>query len=157
MKTSASELLRKTFGVLAQGFAFGVGFSVAAWGIYYLAYGSLMAQAMSSMPDYSSMSASGGSAASARKEVVLSEVEEQKADGRVSVIGKLTNNGTRSATGLQIQVDLFDRGKFVDQYSAYITGAVGPGETRYFKVACGCKDTPPAAHDSFKVQVLGGY
>jgi hypothetical protein len=151
------DLLRKAAGTLAQGFLFGVGLAVAAWGVYYLAYGSLMAQAMNSAPDYAAMTGPGTAAATLRKEIVLSDVEERKEDGRVSVIGKLTNNGSRSASGLQIQVDLFNKGKFVDQYSSYISGAVGAGETRYFKVACGCKDTPPAEHDSFKTQVLGGY
>ena len=42
-------------------------------------------------------------------------------------------------------------------YSTYISGTVKPGESRYFKIACGCKDSPPAAHDSFKVHVRGGF
>jgi hypothetical protein len=49
-------------------------------------------------------------------------------------------------------------GYFVDQYSTYISGVVPPGATRLFKVSCGCKDSPPAKHDNFKVQVVdGGY
>jgi hypothetical protein len=93
----------------------------------------------------------------ARKDIVLSDVEEQKSDKRVAVIGTLKNTGSRPARGLQIEVELFQKSKFVDQYSTYISGSVGPGETRHFKVACGCGDSPPADHDSFKVQVRGGF
>ncbi len=154
MEIDTMGLVRKGIGTLVQGFLFGIGFGVAAWGVYYLAYGSLMSQAMTSAQDISAITEGGQSAL---KSIVLSDVEERKEDGRASVIGKLTNNGSRSAHGLQVQVDLFNHGKFVDQYSSYIIGSVAPGETRYFKVACGCKDTPPAEHDSFKAQVFGGY
>jgi hypothetical protein len=92
-----------------------------------------------------------------REDIVLSDVEEQKSAGRVAVIGTLKNTGSRPARGIQIEVELFQKDKFVDQYSTYISGTVGPGETRHFKVACGCGDSPPADHDSFKVQVRGGY
>ena len=26
-----------------------------------------------------------------------------------------------------------------------------------YLISCGCKDTPPAEHDSYKLEVLGGY
>jgi hypothetical protein len=45
----------------------------------------------------------------------------------------------------------------VDQYSTYITGTLAPGKSQYFKISCGCKDTPPADHDSYKLEVLNGY
>jgi hypothetical protein len=47
--------------------------------------------------------------------------------------------------------------KLVDQYSTYLTGAIEPGKSQYFKISCGCKDTPPAEHDSYKLEVIGGY
>lgn len=59
--------------------------------------------------------------------------------------------------GINIEVNLFLAGKFVDQYSTYIAGNIPPGGLRYFKVACGCKDSPPASHDSYKIQVIDGY
>jgi hypothetical protein len=92
-----------------------------------------------------------------RKDIVLSGVEEQTHDGQVAILGKLTNGGSRKARGLQVEADLFLKDKFVDKYSTYISGTVKPGESRYFKIACGCKDSPPAAHDSFKVHVRGGF
>jgi hypothetical protein len=97
------------------------------------------------------------SADAMRKSIVLSALEEQKSSSRVAVIGTLKNTGSRPARGLQIEVELFQKDKFVDQYSTYISGTVGPGESRHFKVNCGCGDSPPAEHDSYKVQVRGGY
>jgi hypothetical protein len=31
------------------------------------------------------------------------------------------------------------------------------GGSQFFKISCGCKDTPPAEHDSYKLEVLNGY
>jgi hypothetical protein len=36
-------------------------------------------------------------------------------------------------------------------------GPIQPKQSQYFKISCGCKDTPPAEHDSYKLEVLGGY
>jgi hypothetical protein len=153
MNVNGTGVMRKGIGTLVQGFLFGLGFAVAAGGIY-LAYEKLASPQTKSAQDFSSMM---DSAASTGKALVLSDVEEQKGDGRVSVTGKITNNGTRSARGLQVVVDMFNHGKFVDQYSTYVPGSVAPGESRYFKIACGCKDNPPAEHDSFKTQVSSSY
>jgi len=45
-------------------------------------------------------------------------------------------------------------GKFVDQYSTYLSGLLAPGTTKHFKILCGCKETPAAEHDSYKVTVV---
>jgi hypothetical protein len=91
-------------------------------------------------------------------ELVISDVEEKDNDGRTFFLGKIENKSKRSAKGVQIEVNLFMAGKFVDQYSTYVPGAIEPAGFRYFKVACGCKDSPPARHDSFKINVIdSGY
>jgi phytoene dehydrogenase-like protein len=59
--------------------------------------------------------------------------------------------------GLHIQANLFNHGKFVDQYSTYLTGSLAPGHSQFFKISCGCKDTPSAEHDSYKLEVLNGF
>jgi hypothetical protein len=46
-----------------------------------------------------------------------------------------------------------NHGKFVDQYSTYIAGSIDPGESRNFKIACGC-NAPPAEHDSYKLEAI---
>jgi hypothetical protein len=68
-----------------------------------------------------------------------------------------TNHGKRAAHGIHIQANLFNHDKFVDQYSTYLTGAIEPGKSQYFKISCACKDTPPAEHDSYKLEVMSGY
>jgi hypothetical protein len=91
------------------------------------------------------------------KDIALSGVGEEKHDGTTAIIGTATNNGKKPARGVHIQANLFNHGKFVDQYSTYLTGALAPGKSQYFKISCGCKDTPPAEHDSYKLEVLTGF
>lgn len=146
--------MKNAIATIIRGFLLGLGFAIAAIGA------TLVAQTYW-MNKYG-IAADGGAGVDShgeavRKDIVLSDVEEQKGDGRVSVIGTLKNTGSRPARGIQIEVELFQRGKFVDQYSTYISGSVAPGESRHFKVACGCKDSPPAEHDSFKAEVRSGY
>ena len=148
--------MKNAIATVVRGFLMGLGFSIAAVGVLFVAQMYWMNK-VQTMTESGAESVLNDRGEAARKEIVLSDVEEQKADGRVSVIGTLKNTGSRSARGLQIEVELFQKGKFVDQYSTYISGSVGPGESRYFKVACGCKDSAPAEHDSFKVAVRGGY
>jgi hypothetical protein len=150
MNVSGTGLMRKGIGTLFQGFLFGLGFAVAAGGIY-LAYEKLASPAIKSAQVSSMMD----DAASTAKALVLSDVEER--NGGRAVTGKLTNNGTRSVRGLQVVVDMFNHGKFVDQYATYAMGSLAPGESRYFKIDCGCKDNPPSEHDSFKAQVNSIY
>jgi len=90
-------------------------------------------------------------------ELIASDVEEHNVDGRVYFTGMVENRGKRPVRGVQVEVNLFFAGKFVDQYTTYVSGTVVPGVPRYFKVSCGCKDSPPAPHDSFKIHVIEGY
>lgn len=84
-------------------------------------------------------------------------VEEQNLDGRIYFTGEIENRGKRPVRGGQVEVNLFSGGKFVDQYTTYISGTIAPAATRYFKISCGCKDSPPAKYDSFKTHVAEGY
>lgn len=148
--------MKNAIATIIRGFLLGLGFAVAAIGATFVAQAYWMSQYQSGA-GASAYSNLDSAAEAARRDIVLSDVEEQKSDRRVAVIGTLKNTGSRPARGLQVEVELFQKNKFVDQYSTYISGSVGPGETRHFKVACGCGDSPPADHDSFKVQVRGGY
>lgn len=148
--------MKNAIATIIRGFLLGLGFAVAAIGATFVAQAYWMSQYQSGA-GASAYANLDSAAEAARRDIVLSDVEEQKSDRRVAVIGTLKNTGSRPARGLQVEVELFQKNKFVDQYSTYISGSVGPGETRHFKVACGCGDSPPADHDSFKVQVRGGY
>lgn len=90
-------------------------------------------------------------------DLVALHVEEHTFDGKTYFTGVIENRGKKARRGVQVEVNLFQGDKFVDQYSTYVSGIVAPGGQRYFKIACGCEDSPPAAHDSYKVLVIEGY
>jgi hypothetical protein len=138
---------------VARGFLLGIGFSIALGLAYYLAWH----RATSHMAEEAGIADSPVNEVDLAKDIVLSGVDEQKHDGITAIIGTATNNGNKPAHGIHIQANLFNHDKFVDQYSTYLTGALAPGKSQYFKISCGCKDTPPADHDSYKLEVLSGY
>jgi hypothetical protein len=135
---------------IGRGFLLGLGFGAALGCAYYVAYQLTVKNVKEDV-------GLGDSDSQANKEIVLSDVEEQKHDGTTAIIGKATNSGKKAVHGVHIQANLFNHEKFVDQYSTYITGTLAPGKSQYFKISCGCKDTPPAEHDSYKLEVLNGY
>jgi hypothetical protein len=136
---------------IARGFLLGVGFSMALGCATFVAWQISMSRNRAMISDPMS-----GTEVAAT-EIVLSDVEELKHDGMTSIIGSVKNTAKTPVHGVQIQANLFNHGKFVDQYSTYISGKLGPGESQHFKIACGCKDSPAAEHDSFKAEVVGGY
>ena len=85
------------------------------------------------------------------------EVVEHVLNGATYFTGTVENQGSQTARSVEVEVDLFSGGKFVDQYTSYLSGSLPSASSRYFKVACGCKDSPPASHDSFKVEVHNGF
>ena len=140
----------KTVG---RGFLLGLGFGIALAIIYYFAWQyyatkleAEMSKTFARMDNVTSV-----------KDLVLSNVEERKHDGATAIIGSVKNVGSSPASGVQLQANLFDHGKFVDQYTTYVSGTIKPGESQYFKISCGCSTTPPAEHDSFKVEVTARY
>jgi hypothetical protein len=112
------------------------------------------------------LAAKGGSASASAKfdgagnssgDIVAAGVEEHVNDGQTYFTGALENHGKQSSSNVQVEINLFLGGKFVDQYSTYVTGSVTPDAPRYFKVTCGCKGSPPASHDTFKVNVVAAF
>jgi hypothetical protein len=85
------------------------------------------------------------------------DVVEHVLNGATYFTGTVENHGSQTARSVEVEVDLFAGGKFVDQYTSYLSGSLPSAGSRYFKVACGCKDSPPASHDSFKVEVHNGF
>ncbi len=136
---------------VGRGFLLGIGFCIATGCTYAIVWEVFMSKQMAAMEGVA------GVAGASAKDLIISDVEESKHDGVTAILGSVKNTGAMPARGFQIQASLFDHGKFVDQYSTYLSGKLGPGESQYFKISCGCKDTPPAEHDSYKVAVVGGY
>jgi hypothetical protein len=104
--------------IVARGFLLGAGFSIALGIAYYVAWHWTTKSAHTEIADFNHETA---------KDIALSDVEEQKHDGTTTIIGKATNSGRTPARGLHIQANLFNHGKFVDQYSTYLTGSLAPG------------------------------
>jgi len=139
--------LRSVFGTVARGFLLGAGFSIA------LGATCLILMQVAEKRSEAAVEKMGDFGESSAKDFSLSNVEELKHDGVTSIIGSVKNSGKAKAHGVQVQANLFDHGKFVDQYSTYISGSIAPGESRNFKIACGC-NAPPAEHDSYKLEVI---
>ncbi len=135
---------------VGRGFLLGIGFGAALGLVYYIAW-------HWTVKNVQEQAGLGESNEGAVKSIVLSDVEEQKHDGATAIIGKATNSGRKEAHGVHIQADLFFHGKFVDQYSTYLTGPLAAGGSQFFKISCGCKDNAPAEHDSYKLEVLTAY
>jgi hypothetical protein len=136
-------------GIVGRGFLLGVGFSIAM-GIAVFIGQQVSSHQIAEQTETIQ-------AANSERTIALTDVSEVKHDGTTTIIGTATNHGKKAAHGIHIQANLFNHDKFVDQYSTYLTGAIEPGKSQYFKISCGCKDTPPAEHDSYKLEVLGGY
>jgi hypothetical protein len=139
--------------IAGRGFLLGVGFSIAL-GIAVLIGRQVSSHQVAEQTETMQAELGGRDL---EKDIAISGVEEVKHDGTTAIIGTATNHGKKAAHGIHIQANLFNHDKFVDQYSTYLTGAIEPGKSQYFKISCGCKDTPPAEHDSYKLEVLGGY
>ena len=140
-------------GIVGRGFLLGAGFSVAL-GVAVLIGRQVSSHQVAEQSETMQAELSGEEL---QKDIAISGAEEVKHDGVTAIIGTATNHGKKAAHGIHIQANLFNHDKFVDQYSTYLTGAIQPGKSQYFKISCGCKDTPPAEHDSYKLEVLGGY
>jgi len=148
LRRESNGWLLRAVRIVARGFLLGAGFSVALGIAYYAAWHWTTKNVHAEIADISHETA---------KDIVLSEVEEQRHDGTTTIIGKAANSGKTPARGRDIQANLFNHGKFVDQYSTYLTGSLAAGSSQFFKISCGCKDTPPAEHDSYKLEVLNGF
>jgi hypothetical protein len=138
---------------LAQGFLVGLGFTVAVVLVAMVAQ-SMFTKAMTTSMDPASFLPD---TKSITEKLIVSEVEEMKAGGQTYFVGLLTNKSDRAARSVHVEVDLFNKNKFVDQYSTYITGSLSAGESQHFKINCGCKGEAPAEHTSYKIRVTSGF
>jgi len=150
MSQSNDGIFRRALAIFGRGILLGLGFGISVGAIMYVAQ-MLMARSIGT-----------SSTVAVRLEanlndLALSNLEEHKDGSRDWIVGSVTNGGKEPVRGVQIEADLFKGGKFVDQYSTHISGTLKPGESRNFKITCGCRDDAPADHDSFKVKVTSLY
>jgi hypothetical protein len=146
------DFLKKNLVTFAQGIMFGFGFCIAAWLLYF----AFQARTHPSPRNRDDLAAA-ISVPQKDNHFSFHDVEEIKRNGRLYFIGSVKDHGSSPARGISVEINLFAKDKFVDQCSSYVTGDIAPGEERYFKVSCGCKDEPAAEHDSYKIAVVGGF
>ena len=142
--------------LLKYGFFFGLGLSVAAWSAYGLAWALWPKDCCSSRKSATEFPA-GTISESATNTPEISDVEEHKVGAQLYFTGVVKNSGAKPINSSQIEVNLFKSGKFVDQYSNYVLGAIAPGESRYFKVGCDCRESPHADYDTFRARAIVTY
>lgn len=136
------RLLKDALQKIGVGLLYGIGIGIAVSAITYFMTEKMTASFMNE---------------AALEKIVITRHEKVRRDEAVLILGTLENKASESVRAVSVQVDLFDKdGKFVDQCSEYLRGALKSGESRNFKVSCGgCKDRPVVAHESYKVRVTG--
>jgi len=151
---SENGILIRSLRTIWHGFLLGVGFSIAL-GIASVVIGALIQHQVREITNTVSDSPSEAQEDKI-KDLQLIDVEEKKEGTRDYIIGAVKNNGSKQMSAISIQVDMFKAGKFVDQYSTYVS-KLGPSSSQYFKIECGCSNGTPADHDSYKVNIKSGY
>jgi hypothetical protein len=143
---------------MGQGFLFGIGFCVAAWGIYFLVYSPFAPAQWKSVRDCGTSEKPAAGFLSTEN-LVITQQEEIKRNYDVVFLGTIVNRGNKPVSGVTIEVDLFDKNnKFVDQCSGYLAGTLKPNEPRSFKVSCGgSKDEPVINHDHYKIKLAEDF
>jgi hypothetical protein len=137
-----------------RGFLLGAGFSVS-FGIVFVVLGLLIQhQVQKNMVPAGATFAE--EKAADMKSLELVDTEEKKDANRDYIVGTLKNTAQREFSSVEIEVDLFKADKFVDQYSTEVS-KIAAGSSEYFKIECGCKNSLPAEHDSYKVHVKNAY
>ena len=148
---------------IAQGFAFGLGFAVAAGLAWFVgrevvglagevggAVGAKGAARTAAMPV-----AVPGSASDLR--VASHRVERRHGD--TVVIGMLRNDGDATVGSVRVEAAYFDAsGKLVDLCGYYVGARIAAGEEKPFKVACGgTPERPVPDSASVKLRLVEGY
>lgn len=140
------------FATIFRGFLLGVGL-VIAFALYQQWDRNTAHDAY-----YGEIAASGDAYLFAGKDYRLHDLREISENGGVWIVGRIENlRGDRPIRSIELQANLYKGKVFVDQYSESILGGLKPGESRLFKISCGCKGNPPAGHDRFEVAVVRAY
>jgi hypothetical protein len=149
-KTSLTKFVLTT---TAKGFLLGIGFCIAAGSMYFVAWRSMTTSMNEEMYNASNPYLH----RDPTKDLVITGSDKQTHNGITIITGSIENKGKTAVGGVEIEANLFNKGKFVDQYSTTLSGSLKPGASKYFKISCGCSNNPPAEHDSYKVAVVSSY
>jgi len=69
------------------------------------------------------------------KELSANLMDTRHIDERIDVIGKILNKGNHEWQSVEIKAEFYDStGKFIDEGSTYLPGALRPMKDEYFKI-----------------------
>jgi hypothetical protein len=159
VRVSGAEFARR----VAQGFAFGLGFAVAAGFAWFVARelvgvaGELggAADAKAGARTAAMPAAVPGSAADVR--VAAHRIERRNGDA--VVLGILRNDGDATVGSVRVEAAYYDAaGRLVDLCGYYVATRIAPGEEKPFKVACGGTAERPAPESAtVRLRLVEGY
>lgn len=150
--TKPNGFLKFVFMTIFQGFLLGIGLLVV-----FAAYQRLNQNAARE-EYYGNIAASGDTYLFSGKDYRLHDLREMKENDGTWIVGRIENlRKDKPIRSIELQANLYNGKIFVDQYSESILDGLKPGESRLFKINCGCKGNPPAAHDRFEVIVVRAY
>jgi len=93
------------------------------------------------------------------KELTISDVQKRSSEGRLEILGLITNSGSRTWSGITIEAEFFDAsGAFIDEATEYLQGDVAGNAEEHFKVTIVSPNPALSAPDTkMVVKVAGGH
>jgi len=136
--------MKDILGKVFNGFLTGLGFSVVLGFVYYYITQQITQDAMS-MYSFDP------------ETVEISKHRKLEREGKLLILGEVSNVGENQAKGVNVIVDLYLNDEFVKQCDENISGGVPSYDTRNFEVFCsgGCSKSRIVKHDSYKIYVSG--
>jgi hypothetical protein len=148
---------------VVQGFAFGVGFAVAAGIAWFVArevtglageFGGAVAAKTSARTAAMPMAMPGAVA-----DVRVASHRIERRHGDAVVLGTLKNEADATVGSVRVEAAYYDAGgRLVDLCGWYIAPRLAPGEEKPFKIACGGTPERPAPESaSVKLRIVEAY
>ena len=150
-----------------QGFAFGLGFSLAvaiAWFVLQQVSGlagEVAAIVSTAAPEASRASAERAAAVAAianapGNSVQVAAQRTERRNGDVVVLGTLRNDSGALVRAVRVEAAFYDAGGgLVDLCGWYVAPALAPGEEKPFKVSCGgTPERPSPESDSVRIRLV---
>jgi hypothetical protein len=93
------------------------------------------------------------------KELTISEIQRRSVEGRLEIVGLITNAGNRTWSSVTIEAEFFDAsGAFIDESTEYLRAEIAGQAKEHFKVTIS-NPTPALSAPGTKmvVKVAGGH
>lgn len=93
------------------------------------------------------------------KELAISEIQRRNIDGRLEIVGLITNTGNRTWSSVTIEAEFFDAsGAFIDESTEYLRADIAGQAKEHFKMTISNPTPALSAPDTkMVVKVTGGH